>query len=168
MKVVYMPTPRPRLPFLSQYPASIDDKGRLSIPADYRHALPEESEGTIILTLGSLKYLNAFPLDFFNAIWDKADSDGTEFATLNSLERDTLLLGEAVHRTLDTQGRITVPQRLLEQAEIGRDIVFMGRRTHFTIWDAKAFEKHRKQLSITPGDAWQRLIDQGHKAEKAK
>jgi MraZ protein len=160
-----MPTPKGRLPFLSLYPASIDDKGRLSVPADYRHALSPDSEGTIILTLGSLKYLNAFPMDFFNSIWDKADEDGTEFATLSSLERDTLLLGEAVHRTLDTQGRITVPQRLLEQAHIGRDIVFMGRRTHFTIWDATAFEDHRKQLQITPGDAWQRLIDQGHKAE---
>jgi MraZ protein len=162
-----MPTHRTLLPFLSQYPASIDDKGRLSVPADYRHALPKESDGTIILTLGNLQYLNAFPLDFFNAIWNKADADGTEFASLNSLERDTLLLGEAVHRTLDTQGRITVPQRLLEQANIGREIVFMGRRTHFTIWDAKAFEEHRKQLSITPGDAWQRLIDQGHKMDKS-
>ncbi len=160
-----MPTPKGQLPFLSLYPASIDDKGRLSVPADYRHALSPDSEGTIILTLGNLNYLNAFPLDFFNSVWDRADQDGTEFATLNNLERDTLLLGEAVHRTLDTQGRITVPQRLLEQANIGRDIVFMGRRTHFTIWDAKAFEEHRKQLRITPGDAWQRLIDQSHKGE---
>jgi MraZ protein len=162
-----MPTQRGRLPFLSLYPATIDDKARLSVPADYRHALSPESEGTIILTLGSLKYLNAFPLDFFNAIWEKADQDGTEFATLSSLERDTILLGESVSRTLDSQGRITVPQRLLEQAEIGRDIVFMGRRTHFNIWDAKAFEEHRKQLRITPGEAWQRLIDQGHKTDKS-
>ena len=161
-----MPTPKGRLPFLSIYPASIDDKGRLSVPADYRHALSPDSEGTIILTLGNLNFLNAFPLDFFNSIWRQADEDGTEFASLNSLERDTLLLGEAVHRTLDTQGRITVPQRLLEQATIGRDIVFMGRRTHFTIWDAKTFEQHRKQLRITPGDAWQQLIDQGHRLDK--
>ena len=161
-----MPTTKGRLPFLSIYPASIDDKGRLSVPADYRHALSPDSEGTIILTLGNLNFLNAFPLDFFNSIWEKADEDGTEFASLSSLERDTLLLGEAVSRTLDTQGRITVPQRLLEQAKIGRDIVFMGRRTHFTVWDARAFEDHRKQLGITPGDAWQRLIKQSHRTDK--
>ena len=137
------------------------------MPAEYRHALPEESDGTIVLTLGNLRYLNAFPLDFFNSIWNKADEDGTEFASLSSLDRDILLLGEAVYRTPDTQGRITVPQRLLEQANIGQNIVFMGRRTHFVIWDADAFEEHRKQLRITPGDAWQSLIDQSHKVDKS-
>jgi len=162
-----VPNHRTKLPFLSQFPATIDPKGRLSIPAEYRHALPEEADGTIVLTLGNLRYLNAFPLDFFNSIWSGADADGTEFASLSSLERDIILLGEAVYRTPDTQGRITVPQRLLEQANIGQNIVFMGRRTHFILWDAEAFEEHRKQLRITAGEAWQRLIDQSHKKEKS-
>lgn len=153
-----MPT-KIKLPFLSTYPGSVDEKGRLSIPADYRNALSPECERHIVLTFGSAKFINAFPLDFFNAIWDAGETESAEFASLSSLERDTLLLGESVVRTIDGQGRITLPQGLIKSVNISREVIFMGRRTHFTIWDAAAFEEHRQKLSITAGDAWQRLID---------
>ena len=159
-----MPT-KIRLPFLSTYPGSVDDKGRLSIPADYRNALSPECERHIVLTFGNANFINAFPLDFFNSIWESGGSDSTEFASLSSLERDTILLGESVYRLIDGQGRITLPQSIIKQGNISRDVVFMGRRTHFTIWDKTAFDDHRKQLQITAGDAWQRLIDSKSKKD---
>ncbi len=152
---------RSKIPFLGHYPGLIDDKGRLSIPADYRHALPEDSDGTLVLTPGSSDFLNAFPLDLFNSVWEKTDSNALGFASMDSLARDTALLSEAVYRQLDSQGRITVPQSLLKQAGIGREVVFMGRWNHFVIWDAKAFETYRNTRQLTPGDAWHKLIDQG-------
>lgn len=157
-----MPTPLV-LPFLSIYSGSVDDKGRLSIPADYRHALSPDINGHLVFSLGNLNFLNAFPLDFFNSIWEKAGTDSVEFASLSSLERDILLLGESVYKSIDGQGRVLLPQNLLKQAGISRDIIFMGRRTHFTIWDAKSFQDHRKKLRLTTGEAWQRLIDQTQK-----
>jgi MraZ protein len=153
-----MPT-KIRLPFLSTYPGSLDDKGRLSIPADYRNALSPESDRHIVLSFGNANFINAFPLDFFNTIWESGETDNIEFASLSSLERDTLLLGESVIRKIDDQGRITLPQSLIKQVNMNRDVIFMGRRTHFTIWDAAGFEEHRRQLKLTAGDAWQRLID---------
>jgi MraZ protein len=149
-----------KIPFLGHYPGLIDDKGRLSIPADYRHALPEDSEGTLVFTPGSSDFLNAFPLDLFNSVWEKTDSNALGFASMDSLARDTALLSEAIYRQLDSQGRITIPQSLLKQAGIGREVVFMGRWNHFVIWDAKAFETYRNTRQLTPGDAWHKLIDQ--------
>ncbi|MBI5059883.1 hypothetical protein HZB60_08925 [candidate division KSB1 bacterium] len=134
----------------------------MSIPADYRHALPPECDGYLVFTLGTRNFLNAFPLDFFNAMWEKVESDSAQFASFSNLERDTLLFGEAVYRQLDNQGRITLPQGILKQAGIGKDVVFMGRRTHFTVWDAGAFGTHRGQIGINAGEAWQRVIDTGH------
>ena len=148
-----------KLPFLSTHTGSVDDKGRLSVPAEYRNALPPECERHIVLSLGNANFINAFPIDFFNKIWESGESDETEFASLSNLERDTLLLGESVVRTIDGQGRITIPTTLLGKAGIERDVVFMGRRTHFTIWDAQSFEEHKQGLKLTAGDAWQRLID---------
>jgi len=154
-----MPT-RAGQPFLGNFPSVIDDKGRLSIPADFRHAMPPESEGFIVLTPGSGNFLNAFPLSQFNAVWEKADSDVLGFATSDSLARDTALLSEAVSRQFDSQGRITLPQNLLKAAGIGREIVFMGRWNHFIIWDSRAYDEYRKTQGLTPGDAWKRLMDQ--------
>ena len=151
------------LPFLGHFPGLIDDKGRLSIPAEYRHAMPPDSDGTVVLTPGSSSFLNAFPLNRFNAVWDQADSNVLGFASSDSLARDTALLSEAVYRQFDSQGRITVPQSLLKAAGIGREVIFMGRFNHFVIWDSKGFEQYRKTQGLTPGDAWKRLIDQSHK-----
>ena len=152
-----------KIPFLGHYGALIDDKGRLSIPADFRHALPAENEGTIVLFPGSTAFLNAFPLDLFNSMWEQTDSSALGFATLDSLARDTALLSEAVWRQLDSQGRITVPQNLLKQTGIGREIVFMGRWNHFVIWDAGVFEAYRSSQNLTPGEIWQKMAEQSRK-----
>jgi MraZ protein len=154
-----------KLPFLSNSKGSVDDKGRLSIPADYRHALSPECDGHLVFTLGGDKYLNAFPLDFFNAMWERIESDSVRFATFSNLERDTLLFGEAVYRQLDSQGRITLPKEILDAAKIGKNVVFMGRRTHFTVWDAAAYEIHRKQIAINAGEAWKRVIESGQRPD---
>jgi MraZ protein len=158
-----MPT-RAKIPFLGHYSALIDDKGRLSIPADFRHAMPAEDGGTIVLFPGSSSFLNAFPLDLFNTVWEQTDSSALGFATLDSLARDTALLSEAAWRQLDTQGRITVPQTLLKQASIGREVMFMGRWNHFVIWDAAAFDAYRTSQNLTPGEIWQKLAEQSRKS----
>lgn len=155
-----MPT-RAKIPFLGHFPGLIDDKGRLSIPADFRHALPNESDGNIVLTPGSENYLNAFPLDLFNTFWEQTDANTLGFATSDSLARDTTLLSEAVYRQLDSQGRITVPQGLLKHAGIGRQVVFMGRWNHFIIWDAAAFEEYCATHKLTAGEAWKKVTDRG-------
>jgi len=155
---------RGAIPFLGHHDALIDDKGRLSVPADYRHALPEDSGGTIVLTPGAEAFLNVFPLELFNNVWEQADSNVLGFASDDSLARDTALLSEAVFREIDSQGRITVPQSLLKQAGIGRQVVFMGRWNHFLIWDAQAFEAYRASHKLTAGDAWKTLLDHRQKA----
>lgn len=158
-----MPT-RGRIPYLGHFPGLIDDKGRLSIPADFRHALPADDEGILVLTPGSSEFLNAFPLELFNTIWSNTDSSVLGFASLDSLARDTSLLSEAVYRQLDSQGRITVPQSLLRQVGIERQVVFMGRWNHFVIWDAQAYETYRTTHPLTAGEAWKKLIDGSPKA----
>jgi len=154
---------RPKVPFLGHYPGLIDDKGRISIPADFRHAMPAENEGTIVLFPGASAFINVFPLDLFNSVWEKTDSSVLGFASLDSLTRDTTLLVDAAWRQLDSQGRITVPQNLLGQAKIGREIVFMGRWNHFVIWDAAAFKAYRAEQKLTAGDVWQKLAEQSRK-----
>jgi MraZ protein len=162
-KVDCMPT-RGKIPFLGHYPGLIDDKGRLSIPADYRHALPEDSGGTIVLTPGTSKFVNVFPLDLFNTVWEQAQSSSLGFASDDSLARDTTLLSEATFKEIDSQGRITVPKSLLEQVGIEREVVFMGRWNHFLIWDAQSFEAYRTTHKLSTGDAWKTLLDNRPKA----
>ncbi len=158
-----MPT-KGKIPFLGHHAGLIDDKNRLSIPADFRHALPEDNGGSIVLTPGTGEFVSVFPLELFNSVWSQADSNVLGFATDDSLMRDTALLGEAVCREIDSQGRITVPNALLKQVGIGKEVVFMGRWNHFLIWDAQAFEAYRTGHNLTAANAWKTLLDHQQKA----
>jgi MraZ protein len=149
-----------KLPFLNSYPGTVDDKSRLSIPSDYRHALAPECEGYLVFTFGNADYINAFPLEFYNSFCQKADPDSVEFANKENLRRDMRLFTEAMYRQMDAQGRVTLPQSVLKKAGITRDVVYAGRRTHFTIWDAKTFEAFQNQNDLSTDDAWELIIKQ--------
>jgi len=148
--------------FLGQYPGIIDDKNRLSVPAEYRRILPEH-EKTLILTPGGDGFLNAFPLDLFNTVSDNLDSSALGFATDDSLAVDTTLIGEAAEREIDGQGRIILPPNLLKHLGDERTVLMMGRTNHFVIWSKPAYEKYRAGLQLTSGEAWKKALDQTKK-----
>jgi len=147
------------LPFVGKHEAAVDDKGRLSIPAEFRNSLPAESQRHVVLTIGDSDFINVFPVDYFNAFYAPTENDTANFALDSSMDRDMVLLTEAAVRPIDAQGRITVPQNLLKQANIGRDIVFFGRQKFFTIWNAEAFAARMKSVSMSKQDAWISLTD---------
>jgi MraZ protein len=51
---------------------------------------------------------------------------------------------------LDKQGRVMVPQPLVEHAKLDREVVVAGVRDHLEIWDRAAW---RKQLEEVEGSA---------------
>lgn len=60
-----------------------------------------------------------------------------------SEERDsfaTTILGGAVQLSFDSDGRVIVPERLLEKAEIKNKAVFVGKGPTFEIWQPEKFE----------------------------
>jgi MraZ protein len=153
-----MPT-SPKVPFLGHYPGLIDDKGRLSIPADFRKAIGPDNDNMVVLTPGRLRFINAFPMTEFNKVWEQTDPSLLGFASEESIARDMSVLSPAVLKEIDGQGRITVPASLVKQSNIGHEVVFMGRYNHFVIWDAEAFEAFRSKHQLTPETAWKTILD---------
>ncbi len=152
-----------RLPFVGTHSAAVDDKGRLSIPAEFRNALPQEEKQHVVLTIGSSDFINAFPVDYFNAIYAPSENETADFALEDSIDRDMVLLSEAAVRPIDGQGRITIPQTLLTQANMGREVVFLGRQKFFTIWNAEAFKARAEQVTLSKSEAWQMLTNKNKK-----
>ncbi|MBK8128671.1 MAG: hypothetical protein IPK53_06885 [bacterium] len=147
------------LPFVGKHDAAVDDKGRLSIPAEFRNALPSDAQRHVVLTVGSSDFINVFPVDYFNAFYAPSENDTANFALDDSMDRDMVLLTEAAVRPIDAQGRVTVPGNLLKQANIGREVVFFGRQKFFTIWNAEAFQARMKSVSLSKAEAWNMLTD---------
>ena len=75
--------------------------------------------------------------------------------TLNPLRKKEIILQQLFYRSVilnfDTEGRVTLPEKLMSHANIKKDILFVGLGKTFQIWNPNLFEKFkilaRKKLS---------------------
>ena len=129
--------------FLSTFEKKIDKKGRVSVPAQFRTALTDEAFGGIVV----------YP-SFINSCVEACGmtrieklSEGIDDLDPFSDERDafaTAVLGGSSQLQFDSEGRVTLPPELLENAGITDGVVFIGKGKTFEIWEPKAFAKYSK------------------------
>jgi MraZ protein len=55
----------------------------------------------------------------------------------------TSVLSESVNLQFDTEGRVSITEKLLDHAKIKNNILFVGLGKTFQIWDPKTFEKFK-------------------------
>ncbi len=124
--------------FVGLHEHSLDPKGRVVLPASFRSAVVDRG---YISNLGSC--IGLWDEDGFRVITDKLK----EMLEQQKLSQDAFrkFLREARQVNLDSAGRITIPRDLLEQLEIGKEVVITGRLDRVEIWSAQTFaEKHAK------------------------
>ena len=128
--------------FLSSYENKIDKKGRVSVPANFRSYL------------NSMGYNGFITYPSFNHValeacsQDRIEKLSKTIDSLNPFEekRDffaTSILSESENLQFDTEGRVSLSEKLLEHAKIKDRILFVGLGKTFQIWDPKNFEKFK-------------------------
>lgn len=128
--------------FLSTYVNKVDKKGRISVPATFRSALVGQSfQGVVLFKATNHPCLEGF--DF--ATMDELSSRLDQFDMFSTAQDDlaTAIFAESVQCPFDSEGRINVPQALLDYANISDGAAFVGLGRKFQIWDAVAFESRR-------------------------
>jgi MraZ protein len=127
--------------FLSTYVNKVDRKGRVSVPATFRASLSGQSFQGIV-AFRSFKYptLDASGIDRMEDMTARLDRLD-EF----SEERDNLswLFADAQQLPFDPEGRIILPERLVEHAFITESAAFVGLGRTFQIWEPGRFEEHQ-------------------------
>ena len=128
--------------FLSTYENKIDKKGRVSVPANFRSHLNSVGYNGFI-TYPSFNHpaLEACSQDRIEKLSNTIDS-------LNPFEekRDyfaTSVLSESESLQFDTEGRVSLSNKLLKHANIKSNILFVGLGKTFQIWEPKNFEKFK-------------------------
>ena len=81
---------------------------------------------------------------------DRIEKLSNTIDSLNPFEekRDifaTSVLSESVNLQFDSEGRISIPDKLLNHAKIRQTMLFVGQGTTFQIWEPKLFEKFKLQ-----------------------
>ena len=79
---------------------------------------------------------------------DRIEKISNAIDSLNPFEekRDffaTSILSESINLQFDSEGRISLTQKLLKHAKIKNSILFVGQGKTFQIWEPKIFEKFK-------------------------
>ena len=128
--------------FLSNYENKLDKKGRVSVPATFRSYLNSIGYNGFI----SYPSFNHSALDACSQ--DRIEKLSNTIDSLNPFEekRDyfaTSILSESENLLFDTEGRVSLSNKLLNHAKIKKSILFVGLGKTFQIWEPKNFEKFK-------------------------
>ena len=116
--------------FAGSYPLTVDDKGRLAIPARFRQQLAD-SGAPLYITRSYQPCIELYPAAEFRRVADQieglADRGSADLLT-------QIFIGNAVETEVDKQGRVLLPQLLRKQARLDGSAVLVGQIKRFDVW----------------------------------
>lgn len=129
-------TPTPRM-FIGEYIHTLDDKGRLAIPAKFRESLKQGA----VVTRGLDQCLFVYTAEEWRRLAEKLAALPLGQSATRAFSR--LMLAGAMDVELDKQGRMVVPEYLRSAAGLKKDVVFAGLYNRLEMWDADVWETYK-------------------------
>lgn len=123
--------------FIGEYKHSIDNKGRMAVPAKFRSQI---GAGAVV-TRGLDHCLFVLTKKEWEVLAQKLIS--LPIAQANSRAFVRLMLSGAVDVEVDAQGRILLPDYLRQYAGIQKDAIVAGVYNRFEIWDAESWKTYK-------------------------
>ena len=121
------------LSFTGEYSYSIDQKSRLNIPAKFRKALDPKNNNTFVITRGFDPSLILYPV----LEWNKVEQQLLLLSSIKNKDRNFVrsIVRYATISKYDSQGRIQIPDLLLEYGKIQKEVTIIGMINKIEIWD---------------------------------
>jgi MraZ protein len=133
--------------FSGEYSHSIDDKGRMTIPAKLRSGFANG----LVITRGFEPCLVVYTVETFQILEQKARSLSLTVPSNRQLIR--LLFGGAASDTLDSAGRVLIPEYLRAYAGLKSQIVVVGTGQYLEVWDSEKWAAQLAQLNDSEANA---------------
>lgn len=128
--------------FYGEFRHSIDNKGRLIIPAKFRLIIKDKYIEKFYVTRGLERCLFVFTENDWGLLEQKFKNLPLTQSTARAFSR--LLFSGAYEATCDKQGRILIPSHLLQYAKIIKDVLIVGVSNRIEIWDGNTWEEFSK------------------------
>ncbi len=138
--------------FLGQYKYTTDSKGRLTIPVRFRAAL---ASGAFV-TQGFDRNLMVYTADSFDKLAKKAAALSSTDPGARAVKR--VLFGRATEVSLDSSGRVLLPDFLRDYAGIDGEAFIVGAGEYFEIWRAESWAIQEESVGDSEANA-QRFAD---------
>jgi MraZ protein len=130
--------------FNGQYRYSLDEKGRVAIPAPFRRGVVAADDiNGFQLTVGFDNALFVFPYEYWREVVEKQIN---RLSITESRARSFMraIFSNAVTCKPDKQGRITVPPNLRRYARLDSEVVIAGVYNRLEIWAAEVWDEYER------------------------
>lgn len=130
--------------FIGEYDCRLDDKGRFVLPSGVRKQLDPTDHETFVINRGFESHLNLYTVKEWEKLMARVAKKVNGFT-----EKGRRLLRQfrngAVPVTLDSSGRLLVPQSLMQYAGLSKDLMVVGAYDRIELWDKAKYEQEMKE-----------------------
>lgn len=139
--------------FMGEYQHSIDEKGRLIIPAKFRDSLGQ----SFIVTRGLDNCLFVYP----NKEWAVLEQKLKALPLMKSDARafTRFFFSGATECELDKQGRVNIPNNLVDHAKLDKDCIIIGVSSRVEIWSKVIWNDYASQSEDSFNEIAEKLVD---------
>ena len=129
---------------IGKYPAKLDEKNRLFVPAKLRAELGEDFYVTLGVNCGH-RCLTVYTAQD----WDKLIENYNNLPNSRRSAASSLIFMNATQCNPDKQFRFGLTQFLLDYAGINKEVMIVGRAGQAEIWDSEEFRRFEEE-NLTP------------------
>lgn len=140
--------------FIGEYHHTIDEKGRIIIPAKFR----EELGDTFIITRGIESCLFVYSIESFEKITNKLTS--LPFTKKDARSFNRFFMSGATSVELDKQGRVNVTAPLVSYAHLKKDCVVIGTGDRLEIWSQEDWNRFFDSAQENMSDIAENLFNE--------
>jgi len=133
--------------FLGEFIHAIDEKGRLTIPAKFRADLA----AGLVVTRGIDRCLAIYPLEEWNRLAERVSALPLTDRRARAFRR--LVFASAADAVPDRQGRLLIPPRLREYADLDSEVIVTGLNTYIEVWNTGGWAQERERVEGDDVDA---------------
>jgi len=127
--------------FLSTYVNKVDRKGRVSVPATFRSTLAAHRQPNLLVAFPSVR-LPALECTGSDRMAEMQERIETLEQFSDEYENLSLLFADAYPLTMDGEGRVILPEKLKDHAQIGDEVAFVGLGAMFQLWNPAGYKGH--------------------------
>jgi MraZ protein len=150
---------------INEYDLSIDEKNRISIPAEVRKQLNPERDGeAFIATMTRDKHLALYPEKQYEQMSSRERSDITP--SLEVLQFDRMNYSQAIRLVWDAQGRMGLTEKAMRRFALEKQVTLIGVRDHLELWNTTEWNQYMDALYAKTPEVAQMAKD-ARKAEAA-
>jgi transcriptional regulator MraZ len=137
--------------FRGNYPTRMDEKGRMKVPADFKHEIEERyGSSKFYITSRDGKVAEVYPMEEWETIEAKLDKLPMTNPALQKFLDATNYYGQVVE--MDGQGRLLMPGLLREAANLQGEVAVVGNLRRLLVRNMEAYTKKVVENPVTDED----------------